>query len=195
MDKNFELMLKKEDMLTKAYQRAVSKLVERYAYDQILENPEILEKYVPERVGTKIKNWVGKFGKSASRIWMISINPESMDSTDDERLKLFVKCVKKMLKKCWIKDYKYAFECTGFDVSGYQNVHVHIRITCNKPKKPSEISRECRNSFKRLGKFMYDQKMSYDENAFIKYIDGYKKGEKKPDYDLNQELMDRIENL
>lgn len=172
----------------KCLERAMEKLIENYCKEIILENPEkYANKFLPINIAGRFSEFYVKYGKAISKYWMITINPKEIENI--EKLRLFDKCVRKMCKKKWIKWYDYNFECKGKNGNWYENIHVHIKIECKKGKRPSEVRRECKNSYKKLKtEFMYDQKCSYRENAFDDYVKGYKKGLKKPEFDINLEL-------
>lgn len=154
---------------------AIKKHCREYWYEYFKEYPQDIKL-------AGVTNYLEtRYKQNREKIYLVTINP--IEGTDIVR---FIKKIEKCLKKKWIKHWMWCMEWRDMD----KGMHAHIRIEANKPKKPSEVRRECYNTFKDLvGNVQcVDVRFGRREDAYVEYIQGIKEGKKKPNYEHDTKL-------
>ncbi len=103
---------------------------------------------------------------------MITVNPK-----DDTPVYMLSKKIIKCISKKWIRTAIYCHEWRNEK----EGLHCHIGCEIDD-KNPSEINRECYNTFKNMvgNKRHVNVKMSNGLKAFENYVMGIKDGKAKP---------------
>lgn len=105
---------------------------------------------------------------------------------DDCPRGIMIKQVNKCLRKKWIVNYMYRWECRGDDIG----IHIHIRCEIKNGKNTYNCKREMWNTFKECvgSRKHVNCRYSNRDDAFVKYVKGYRNGSKKEHWDLDEEL-------
>jgi hypothetical protein len=159
-----------KDLHAQSQKTAITRVLTSYYTDLIHEQPESFFDVTSE---STVINWIQKKNSSNKYDYaFVTINPSS------DNFQPFQKAVNKALTKAFISKATYNYEWRSKDVG----LHVHILLTLNKPKKRSEIHREFYSTFKNLvGNSRHIHViMTNNYQNFLKYIEGYKDGNPKP---------------
>lgn len=166
--------------------KAQEKLFVLYWGDYYNNNSEDLLKYIPPERQEDFQKYVAKSKGKRWKYAMYTIN-----FGPGVELNVIKKYTEKCLKKKWILDPIYCYETRGRDENGgFKGVHVHMRVQFHEDKNPYEGRREVYNTFKHVvgNKQHINVRYSNRDDAFIEYIAGYKKGEKKEHHSVDHEL-------
>lgn len=153
---------------------AIKTLYKQFYYKKIIQNPEQFQSIIQDTLYDDSNDFIDYLNiRSASihNIYMVTINP-----TPTTTVPTFLSKIKKALKKKYIFQYFACIEQRNRKDIPNQGLHVHIAFTTIKHKKPAEIHREFKNTFKTL--ISHDKhinvKRSGNPKSFLKYIQGYK---------------------
>lgn len=154
--------------------KIVDKLYGQLLEDDIVENMDFRwDRFIPEDMVNKMKEYMKARRGSRYRWILLTVNVK--EGTD---LHLLMKKSEKCSKKIWIKHAEWCYEwrevCTGL------HMHMAIEVDDEVKKKPSEMRRECYNTFKHLiGNPQHVNMKFSNQCCFNSYIRGIKNGEWK----------------
>lgn len=180
-----------------ACKKAIRKILMEYNYERLIKDNEVLLHMVPEHFQEDFKTYMEnrrKAYKIRYKYAMFTINfKENMDYK--EIYKKTLKC----LEKKWIKDHLARFECRDFNKESNEWIGIHLHFWCEiiDNKNVYHCKREVYNTFKHLvgNKQHVNVKYSNAPDAFKQYVLGIKNNEYKPNYQLDQELNEFMDNL
>lgn len=139
----YNIRLPFEKVEFKTYQEYQDFFKQEDEYRQITLN--LFEKYecISSTIGTIIKSKGVK--KEYSHLF-ITVNPPPTLSLND-----FLNQIDKTMTKNWIDSYVYVIEQRGENENDIgKGVHTHILLKLTKHKKQSEITREIKNTWKKV---------------------------------------------
>ena len=160
------------------HHRVETKIVDKL-YGQMLEEDIInnedypWEMMIPYNMVEKMKNYT-KNRRSVKWKWiLLTVNP-TKETDLDELVKKTLKCS----KKCWIEHAEWCYEWRTAD----EGLHMHMAIEINTgiKKNPSEMRRECYNTFKNMVGNPQHVNMKFSNQCqFNAYVKGIKNGAEK----------------
>lgn len=171
LKQEMRLKILKETMEDK--KKALRKRVQEFYYDKCLEDPvDILER-IPNCDKEQFIEWAGnrnRVGRYKYIMYTINFKP----GTEWAKAK---KKILKSMKKKWIIN---ALGCIEWR-NGNSGMHCHIRCEVKDDKNVYRCKGELYNTFKDCvgNKLHVNVKYSNIEGAYVNYVKGIKKGEKK----------------
>lgn len=194
--RDMEVAYTKRMIYSECRNKAIKKLLQEYNYENLIkEGYDYLKDFVPETNEEDFKDWLNKRREcynSRYRYIMFTINfKEGID------LQLMKKKVLKSVTKKWILHYHYQYECRGFDGRKWTGIHIHMVCEIKEDKNAYNCKREMYNTFKDCvgNKQHVNVRYSNRDKAFVDYVNGYKGGEKKENFDLDRDLNKYIANM
>ncbi len=170
---------------------AVSKIFKEFHYDRLLKYSDELIEQIEDVYKDDFKDWIGERQSNRYKYIMFTINPKEGVNVEE-----FLKKIKKMLTKKWIKQYLYCIEWRSECMTG---MHAHIKCWICDKKNPYHCKREVYNTFKYLvgNKSHVHPRYSNRKGCFDDYINGIKDGKPKEfsEYDRNSRKLLGIPNV
>ncbi len=166
--------------------KVVDKLLGQMLEGDIINRDDFpWNRFVTDRYVDKMKNYC-KNRRGVSYRWcLLTVNPIK-EIGEEELLKKSLKCA----KKCWIKHAEWCLEWRN----EAEGLHMHMAIEIEAMKKPSEMRRECYNTFKNLVGNPQHVNMKFSNQCpFNNYVKGTKDGKPKDNAinDIkNREILD-----
>lgn len=173
---DFFQFIKMTDQLRKATDNVVLDYLKEYMRQQLKDNPEqhIQDENVLNIIKTINENRKNKKEKEKSNYVFITINP-----SPDSSLEKFVSTVHKSVTKKWVTYYLYSFEQRGTLDNDYCTGHHCHMLLYREGKRPSEIAREFRNTFKSFIGNPQHVNIKYISDKDVEKVTNYIKGIKK----------------
>lgn len=178
------------EIFDKAHNQAKLKLFKEYCYDEMIENEEIdWSNCVPNYALKKFLSWKQKRAEARGARWRYGMVTVNFKPGADH--KQIVKKTEKMMKKKWIIDHGIRFECRNEDMEG---IHVHAWFEVSANKNIYRTKGEFINTMKDLiGNRQHVHVIYSNEiKKFKNYVNGFKKGQKKPNYDVDEKLNELL---
>lgn len=186
-----------KNMRVLATKKVAQKVIEQYMMLEIYEKPEIYHPEIVEMIA-KLQSKNEKQENKLTQIFLLTVNPNE-NSKYDWDIDKFHHLIKKCVSKPWVKQYMYCIETRGevsSDEEGnnlFHGIHAHILID-RGDYSPSHTLREIWSTFRKLydtdmatkysttiySSPMFNYKSCTDPTNFIRYIQGVKDGQPKP---------------